>query len=132
MTTIVLCHGAWGGGWSWTGVADILRGQGHRVFVPTYTGLGERTHLASPDVGLSTHIQDVRALVEWERLDRFVLAGHSYGGMVISGAADKGWRKITRLIYLDAFLPEDGQSLNDLTSPERAAAAQTAAILAGP
>ena len=56
MTTIVLCHGAWGGGWSWTGVADILRNQGHRVFVPTYTGLGERTHLASPDVDLSTHI----------------------------------------------------------------------------
>ena len=92
MTTVVLCHGAWGGGWCWTGVADILRDQGHRVFVPTYTGLGERAHLASPDVDLSTHIQDVRALIEWERLDQFVLAGHSYGGMVISGVADKEWR----------------------------------------
>lgn len=127
MTTVVLCHGAWGGGWCWTGVADILRDQGHRVFVPTYTGLGERAHLASPDVDLSTHIQDVRALIEWERLDQFVLAGHSYGGMVISGVADKEWRKITRLIYLDAFLPGEGQCLNDLTSPERAAAAQAAA-----
>ena len=127
MTTIVLCHGAWGGGWSWTGVAEILRDQGHRVFVPTYTGLGERAHLASPDVGLSTHIQDVRALIEWERLDQVVLAGHSYGGMVISGVADAEWQKITRLIYLDAFLPSDGQSLNDLTGPERAAAAKAAA-----
>lgn len=127
MTTIVLCHGAWGGGWSWTGVADILRGLGHRVFVPTYTGLGERTHLANPDVDLSTHIKDVRALIEWERLDQFVLAGHSYGGMVISGVADAEWQKITRLIYLDAFLPGDGQSLSDLTGPERAAAAQAAA-----
>ena len=131
MTTIVLCHGAWGGGWSWTGVADILRHQGHRVFVPTYTGLGERAHLASADVDLSTHIKDVRALIEWERLDQFVLAGHSYGGMVISGVADAEWQKITRLIYLDAFLPGDGQSLNDLTGPERAAAAQAAEAARG-
>ena len=127
MATILLCHGAWGGGWSWTGVADILRAQGHRVFVPTYTGLGERAHLANPEVNLSTHIQDVRAVIEWERLDQFVLAGHSYGGMVITGVADMEWQKITRLIYLDAFLPGYGQSLNDLTGPERAAAGQAAA-----
>ena len=127
MATILICHGAWGGGWSWTGVADILRDQGHRVFVPTYTGLGERAHLATPEVNLSAHIQDVRAIIEWERLDRFVLAGHSYGGMVITGVADMEWQKITRLVYLDAFLPGDGQSLNDLTGPKRAAASQAAA-----
>jgi len=127
MTTIVLCHGAWAGGWSWTGVANILRDQGHRVFVPTYTGLGERAHLAGPDVNLSTHIEDVRAVIKWEQLDQFVLAGHSYGGMVISGVADAEWQKITRLIYLDAFLPNDGQSLSDITGPERTAAAQATA-----
>jgi pimeloyl-ACP methyl ester carboxylesterase len=122
MTTFVLCHGAWSGGWAWTGIADILRERGHRVFVPTYTGLGERAHLASPEVDLSTHITDVRALIEWERLGEFALVGYSYGGMVITGVADKEWRKITKIVYLDAFLPGNEQCLKDLTGPEWAAA----------
>ncbi len=127
MTTFVLCHGAWSGGWAWTGVAEILRRRGHLVFVPTYTGLGERAHLASPEVDLDTHIQDVRGVIEWQGLDDFVLMGHSYGGMVITGVADFEWRKISKIVYMDAFLPADGQSLSDLTGPERAAAAKQAA-----
>ena len=115
MATILLCHGAWSGGWIWKRVTDILRGQGHEMFVPTYTGLGERRHLLTPEVNLDTHIEDVRAVIRCEQLDRFILVGHSYGGMVVTGVADKEWEKIDRLVYLDAFLPEDGQSLNDLT-----------------
>lgn len=115
MSTFVLCHGAWGGGWSWVRVAKILRDAGHDVFVPTYTGLGERTHLATPEVGLHTHIKDVRNVIKYERLEDFVLVGHSYGGMVITGVADQEWQKISRIVYLDAFLPNDGQSLNDLS-----------------
>lgn len=120
MATYVLCHGAWGGGWGWKRVANILRGAGHEVFTPTYTGLGERAHLLSRDIDLETHIQDVLGVIRCERLDGFVLTGHSYGGMVITGVADREWRKISKLVYLDAFLPQDGQSLNDLTGPERA------------
>ncbi len=118
MSTYVLCHGAWSGGWGYKRVADVLRAAGHEVFVVTYTGLGERLHLATPDVDLSTHIADVRGVIRFERLDRFTLVGHSYGGMVITGVADKEWQKIDRIVYLDAFLPADGQSLNDLTPPE--------------
>lgn len=119
MTTFVLCHGAWGGGWSWTRVARCLREAGHEVFTPTYTGLGERAHLLSRDTDLATHIEDVRGVIRYEALDDFVLVGHSYGGMVISGVADREWEKISRLVYLDAFLPQDGQCLNDLTGPDR-------------
>lgn len=122
MTTFVLCHGAWGGGWAWSRVAGILRDHGHDVFTPTYTGLGERAHLLTPDVDLETHIRDVRAVIRCERLDDFVLVGHSYGGMVITGVADREWRKIRKLVYLDAFLPDDGQSVEDLGGPDRARA----------
>jgi pimeloyl-ACP methyl ester carboxylesterase len=119
MTTFVCCHGAWGGGWGWRRVAKILRDAGHEVFTPTYTGQGERSHLMGPDVDLETHIMDVRNVIKYERIDDFVLVGHSYGGMVITGVADKEWSKIRKLVYLDAFLPQAGQSLNDLTAPER-------------
>ncbi len=122
MSTFVLCHGAWGGGWAWTRVARILRGHGHEVFTPTYTGLGERAHLLTPDVDLETHIRDVRGVIRCERLDDFVLVGHSYGGMVVTGVADKEWRKIRKLVYLDAFLPADGQSVENLGGDERARA----------
>jgi pimeloyl-ACP methyl ester carboxylesterase len=120
MTTFVCCHGAWGGGWSWKRVAAVLRAAGHEVFTPTYTGQGERSHLLAPHVDLETHIMDVRNVIKYERLEDFVLVGHSYGGMVVTGVADKEWRKISRLVYLDAFLPRAGQCLNDLTPPERA------------
>lgn len=120
MTTYVLCHGAWGGSWSWQRVARLLRRAGHEVFTPSYTGIGERSHLLTRDVNLSTHIQDVLGVIRCERLDDFVLVGHSYGGMVITGVADQVWQSISRIVYLDAFLPTNSQGLSDLTGPEHA------------
>jgi len=117
MATFVLVHGAWSGGWCYGRVADMLRAEGHRVFTPTLTGQGERSHLLTGTVNLSTHIADVAGVFANEELDGAVLAGHSYGGMVITGVADRMSEKIAALVYLDAFLPEDGQSLFDLNVP---------------
>lgn len=127
MTIYVLCHGAWSGGWMWGRVAALLRAQGHLVYTPTYTGLGERVHLLTPDVGLDTHIEDIRNVIHFERLDDFVLVGHSYGGKVVTGVADKEWQKIRRLVYVDAFLPEDGQTTEAMTGGDRGRANQEAA-----
>lgn len=113
-TTFVLVHGAWSGGWCYARVAKLLRAQGHTVFTPTLTGQGERAHLLSGAINLSTHIEDVLGVFRFERLANVVLAGHSYGGMVITGAADRRPDKIKALAYLDAFVPEDGQSLFDI------------------
>jgi pimeloyl-ACP methyl ester carboxylesterase len=88
MATFVLVHGAWHGSWCWKRVRGALQQQGHQVFTPTLTGVGERTHLLSSDVNLDTHIQDVLNLFRWEELDDCVLCGHSYGGMVVSAVAD--------------------------------------------
>lgn len=115
MATVVLVHGGWFGGWVWKYVTPHLRDAGHEVFTPTLTGLGERVHLATPDVGLGTHIQDIINVLEYEDLQQVVLVGHSYGGMVITGVADRAASRIEQLIYIDAFVPEDGQSLHDLT-----------------
>ena len=115
MTTYLICHGAWSGGWSWRRVADRLRALGHDVHTPTYTGLGDRAHLTHPMVDLETHIQDILSVIHAEDLSDFVLVGHSYGGMVVTGVADRVEEKVRHLVYLDAFLPGDGQSLNDLT-----------------
>jgi len=125
MTTFVLVHGAWHGGWKWRLVAPLLRSAGHEVFAPTLTGLGERAHLARPGIDLDLHIQDVVALIEMEDLREVVLLGHSYGGMVVTGAADRVPERIRRLVYLDAFVPENGKCLLDYVEaavPERAAA----------
>ena len=112
--TFVLVHGAWCGGWIWRRVSDRLVAQGHRVFSPTLTGLADRSHLASRDVDLSTHIHDVVNLIRWEELSEIVLVGHSYAGMVISGVAGVAPEgSIDALVYLDAFLPEDGKSFAD-------------------
>lgn len=116
--TYVLVHGAWHGGWCWARVAERLQRQGHRVLTPTLTGLGERVHLASRAVNLDTHIQDVVAVLDAEELSGIVLCGHSYGGMVITGAADQIADRIAALVYLDAFVPEDGQSMQALRPPE--------------
>ena len=89
MTTYLLIHGAWHGGWCWKHVARLLRTAGHEVFTPTLTGLGERAHLLNPDVGLDTHVQDVLGVLEYEDVRDVVLVGHSYGGMVIAGVAEK-------------------------------------------
>ena len=111
--TFVLVHGAWFGGWCWKKVTPRLRAAGHDVFAPTLTGLGERAHLLTPDVGLDTHIEDVLAVLEFENLTNVVLVGHSYAGMVIAGTAQRAAPRLAELVYLDAFLPEDGKSLND-------------------
>ncbi len=115
----MLVHGAWHGGWCWRFVRPLL--QGHEVHAPSLTGLGERKHLARPDVDLDTHIADVVSLLEMEDLRDVILVGHSYGGMVVTGAADRAPERIRRLVYLDAFVPEDGKCLLDYAVPERAA-----------
>jgi pimeloyl-ACP methyl ester carboxylesterase len=112
--TFVLVHGAWSGGWCYARVADALRARGHRVFTPTLTGQGERSHLLTGTVNLSTHIADISNVFRYEGLRDVVLAGHSYGGMVITGVADRLPDRVSSLVYLDAFLPEDGQSLFDI------------------
>jgi len=117
MATFVLVHAAWGGGWEWGRVRRSLAAQAHQVFTPTLTGLGERAHLASPDVGLSTHIDDVVAVLESEDLREVVLTGHSSSGMVITGAMDRAPERISHGVYIDAVVPRDGQSLADLVPP---------------
>jgi pimeloyl-ACP methyl ester carboxylesterase len=117
MATFVLVHGAWSGGWCYAKVAALLRARGHTVFTPTLTGQGERAHLFSGTINLSLHIADVLGVVHYERLSEIVLAGHSYGGMVITGVADRVAGKIRALAYLDAFIPDDGQSLLDINIP---------------
>jgi len=112
--TIVFVHGAWAGGWHFTKVQPLLEDTGHVVYRPTMTGLGERVHLAGPDVGLSTHIEDIVNMLEFEELDGVVLVGHSYGGMVIAGVADRVPERIAKLVYFDAILPEDGESVASL------------------
>jgi pimeloyl-ACP methyl ester carboxylesterase len=115
--TFVLVHGAWSGGWCYARVAALLRARGHTVFTPTLTGQGERAHLMSGAINLSTHIADVLGVFHYERLSGVVLAGHSYGGMVITGVADRIANKIKALAYLGAFVPENGQSLFDINIP---------------
>lgn len=118
MATFVLVHGAWLGGWCWQRVAPLLRDAGSDVYTPTLTGLGERAHLLSPDIDFETHIRDIAGVLECEDLHDVILVGHSYGGMVITAVASRCARRLSQLIYLDAFVPEDGQSLLDLSPPD--------------
>jgi pimeloyl-ACP methyl ester carboxylesterase len=122
MATFVLIPGAWHGGWAWRRVAPMLRQAGHEVFTPSLTGLGERAHLAHRDIDLDLHIQDVVSLIEMEDLKEVILLGHSYGGIVVTGAADRIPQRIRRLIYFDAFVGENGRSCLDYVRaavPER-------------
>ena len=112
--TIVIVHGAWGGGWAFKKVERLLRQKGFDVYRPQLTGQGDRVHLARPDIGLSTHIDDVVNTILYEDLRDVVLVGHSYGGMVISGVADRVPDRIGRLVYLDAMVPNDGDSVISL------------------
>jgi pimeloyl-ACP methyl ester carboxylesterase len=118
MGTIVLAHGAWSAAWAWKKMRPLFRAAGHEFFSPSYTGLGERAHLARPEIDLSTHIQDVLAVLEFENLTDVTLLGHSYGGMVATGVVDKARERIARVVYIDAFAPKDGQSLFDLVGPK--------------
>ena len=117
MATFVLVHGAWHGSWCWKRVRRNLQQRGHEVFTPTLTGIGERSHLLAKSVDLNTQTLDVLNLIRWEELSDFVLCGHSYGGMVISGVADRIPERIRSVVFLDAFVPENGQSLMDLAPP---------------
>ena len=117
MATFVICHGAWSAGWAWGKMRPLLRAAGHELFTPTYTGLGERAHLVSPLVDLETHIADMLGVIDCEGLSDFILVGHSYGGMVAAGVADRVPDRVRHLVYLDAFVPEDGQSLFDVRGP---------------
>jgi pimeloyl-ACP methyl ester carboxylesterase len=126
--TFVLVHGAWHGGWCWQRVQAQLVSQGHRVYAQSLTGLGDRAHLLHPGITLATHVDDVVNLVEWEDLDSIVLCGHSYGGMVITGAAERLLPRIRAIVYLDAFVP-DGPNLSMLDLVGPASRAQREAIV---
>jgi len=117
VTSFVLVHGAWHGGWGWQRITDRLRARGHDAFAPTLTGLGDRAHLLHPGVNLSLHIADVLGVIRYERLDDFVLVGHSYGGCVISGVAEALPKAIRSIVFLDAFVPDNGDATIDLVQP---------------
>ncbi|MGD9878979.1 MAG: alpha/beta hydrolase [Reyranella sp.] len=131
MATIVLAHGAWSAAWAWKKMRPLLRAAGHEFFSPTYTGLGERAHLAHHEIDLSTHIHDVTAVLEFEDLRDVTLLGHSYGGMVATGVADAARDRISRLVYIDAFAPRDGESLFDLVGPKAEANMRAGAMKDG-
>lgn len=121
MATFVLVHGSFGGGWCWRLVAPMLRNLGHDVHTPTLTGLGERTHLLHCGVDLNTHVEDITNLLYYEDLSKITLVGHSYAGMVITGVAAKMPERIAKLVYLDAYVPLDGQLHFDLWPPPTSA-----------
>lgn len=116
--TFVLVHGAWHGGWCWQQVADVLHAQGHRVYTPTLTGCGERVHLATSETNLRTHVTDVLATLHYEDLGDVVLVGHSYAGMIIGQVACEAAMRIRSVVYLDAFLPDPGQSFADVVGQD--------------
>ena len=135
MSQIVLVHGAWGGAWIWRRVLAPLRAAGHEVHAVTLTGDGERAHLRRPEISLRTHIDDVVGLVEAEELREVVLVGHSYGGMVITGAAaallQRDPQRVRRLVYVDAMVPLPGEGWGDAHAPEVVAARRAAAAANG-
>jgi pimeloyl-ACP methyl ester carboxylesterase len=123
----VLVHGAWHGGWCWSRVAERLRAAGHRVFTPTCTGLGERAHLMRRDITLDTFTDDIANVIEAEELSDVILVGHSFGGLPISGVAERMRARIRHLVYLDALLVEPGQCVFDMLTPEVVAKRRAAA-----
>lgn len=113
MTIYVLVHGSCHGGWCWKKVVPLLNRKGHNVYTPTLTGLGERSHLVNKSIGLDTHILDIQ-LLEYEDLDEVILVGHSYGGLVIGGVTEIVSHRIQRLVFLDAYIPQDNKSAFDI------------------
>jgi pimeloyl-ACP methyl ester carboxylesterase len=120
--TFVLIHGSWHGGWCWARVANPLRAQGHRVYTPTQTGLGERSHLLSRDITLDTFVTDLVNVLEWEDLTDVVLVGHSFGGIAVTGAADRVPQRIRHLVYLDSLILRQGETAFSVFPPEVVAA----------
>ena len=120
MATFVLCAGAYTGGWVWrdVGVEPALRDAGHLVFTPTYTGVGERLHLTDPAIDLTTHVQDILMVLKYEDLTDVILVGHSYGGMIIAAVAEQAAERISHLVSLDGYIPENGQSIADIAGAD--------------
>lgn len=118
MATFVLVHAAWGGGWEWRRVARVLQRHDHEVFTPTLTGLGERSHLATPGIGPETHIQDVLHVLSYENLTDVIISGHSYGGMVITGVIDRVPERTPHAVYMDGVVPRNGEAMTDLFDKE--------------
>jgi len=114
MALFVVSHGAWSAGWAWKKMHPLMRASGHVLITPTLTGIGERSHLAHPDIDLDTHIADILGVLTYENLTNVNLIGHSYSGMVATGVADRASERIAQLIYLDAFVPNDGESAFDV------------------
>jgi pimeloyl-ACP methyl ester carboxylesterase len=119
MATFVLVHDAWHGGWCWRKLTPFLHARDHQVYTPTLTGLGEHSHLLKREIGLETHVRDIVSVLAFEDLSDVILVGHGYGGMIISGAAERTSQRIARLVYFDAFVPEDGQSCFDINPGSR-------------
>jgi pimeloyl-ACP methyl ester carboxylesterase len=117
VATYVLVHGGGHGGWCYQRVARLLQAEGHLVYTPTLSGLGERSGLLTTSIDLTLHTEDVAAVLRYEDLRDVILVGHSYGGMVITGAADKATERVGKLVYLDAATPRNGQSLVDVAGP---------------
>ncbi|MBE1299697.1 MAG: alpha/beta fold hydrolase [Alteromonadaceae bacterium] len=118
--TVIFVHGTWGGGWDYKHLAEKLIMRGYDVYRPSLTGLGERRHLSNPSINLDTHILDIVNLIRSENLSKVILVGHSYGGMVISGVAEVIPEKLSHLLYMDALLPENGESMFSLMGEEQA------------
>jgi len=130
LASIVIVHGMWSGGWLFQPIARMLRRAGHEAFTPTLTGVGEREHLGSPETGLETHVTDVMNVLEFEDLRDVMLVGYSYGGMVITVVADRVPERVGQLVYLDAWVPRDGQAVADIV-PEAVEGFIRAAMLSG-
>jgi pimeloyl-ACP methyl ester carboxylesterase len=114
MATFVVSHGAWSAGWAWKKMRPLMAARGHILFTPTLTGIGERSHLAHPGIDLDTHIADILGVLKYEDLNGVNLIGHSYSGMVATGVADRACDRVAQVIYLDAFVPRDGESAFDV------------------
>ncbi len=127
----MLVHGAWHGGWCWSRVVERLWARGHRVYAPSLTGLGDRVHLVSGAITLTTHIDDIANIMRYEDLRDVVLCGHSYGGSVIAGVIEKVPERIASAVFLDAFVPQDGDSVFAMVPPEQRARQLDAIASAG-
>jgi pimeloyl-ACP methyl ester carboxylesterase len=123
--TYVLVHGGGHGGWCWARLGVLLRAAGHEVHTPTMTGLGERMHMLNPDIGLDTHITDIVNVLRYEDLRNVILVGHSYGGVIITGVADRALDRVGQLVYLDAAIPMNGESVADVSPAVRDIARNT-------
>ena len=131
MAVYVLVHGGGHGGWCFQRITPLLRAEGHEVYTPTLTGLGERSHLLNPDVDLDVHITDVVNVLRYEDLSDVILAGHSYGGMVITGTADRAPERVGQLVFLDGAIPENGESLAAMTPAIMEAARSNGRVVDG-